>query len=117
MIIKTGHITNPDSKAFTADVGKIVDIFQKENLEVEIQYQTARNSSGQIVYTAIVIGRAELVEIKSDDTAVYKRGKKEGAWELADRLKHYYSQNPKYHRPNAHTLIGYLFEKIDEIIK
>ena len=36
---------------------------------------------------------------------------------FAERLKDYYIKDKRYDRPNAHTMISFLFDKIDNLVK
>ena len=45
----------------------------------------------------------------------YKNGYNAGVRELAERLKDIYTNDKRYDRPNAHTLIIKLFDNIDTI--
>ena len=46
-----------------------------------------------------------------------KKAKAEAIKEFAERLKDYYIKDKRYDRPNAHTMISFLFDKIDNLVK
>ena len=52
-----------------------------------------------------------------DEASLIARAKLEGMKEFADDLKKIYESDPRYDRPNAHTLVGKLFYNIDKLIK
>lgn len=58
-----------------------------------------------------------LEEAEAKYTKCAKRFYKEGIKEFAKRLKDYYINHKRYKRPYAHTLIDYLFDIIDDLVK
>ena len=58
-----------------------------------------------------------LEEAEAKYTKCAKRFYKEGIKEFAKRLKEYYINHKRYKRPYAHTLIDYLFDIIDDLVK
>lgn len=47
----------------------------------------------------------------------YNTAKNKAIKEFAERLKDYYIKDKRYDRPNAHTKICFLFDKIDNLVK
>ena len=52
-----------------------------------------------------------------DEASLIARAKLEGMKEFADDLMKIYTSDPRYDRPNAHTLVGKLFCNINQLIK
>lgn len=53
----------------------------------------------------------------ADIGKMYSEIKAEAIKEFAERLKNYYINNKRYRRPYAHTLIDFLFDIIDNLVK
>lgn len=53
-------------------------------------------------------------ESEANEREAAKRFYKMGVKDFAAKLRDFYTRNPKYYRPNAHTLINFLFGLIDE---
>ena len=56
-------------------------------------------------------------DIAHRETSYVSIAKAEAVKEFAERLKNYYIKNKIYDKPNAHTLIGFLFCQIDNLVK
>jgi hypothetical protein len=54
------NISNTDSDNFNADLKKSINDLQEQNQEVEVQYQVNSFPNGQIVYSALILGRVEV---------------------------------------------------------
>lgn len=52
-----------------------------------------------------------------DEASLIARAKLEGMKEFANDLREIYKSDPRYDRPNAHTLVGKLFWNIDKLIE
>jgi hypothetical protein len=53
------NISNTDSDDFNADLKKAINDLQDLKQEIEIQYQVNSFPNGQIVYSALILGRME----------------------------------------------------------
>jgi hypothetical protein len=53
----------------------------------------------------------------TDIGKMYSEIKAEAIKEFAERLKNIYIKDKRYDRPNAHTLIDWLFANIDNLVK
>ena len=54
------HVSNTEFEDFNRDLKKSINDLQADNQEVEIQYGTnIHNSSGEILFSALVLGRVE----------------------------------------------------------
>ena len=51
------NISNTDAENFNRDLNNAILILQKDNQEVDVQYHVNSFPNGQIVYSALVIGR------------------------------------------------------------
>lgn len=60
-IIGTFHLSNTNSNIFNTQLNQNIKTLQKDNQEVEVQYST-NIINGQIVYSALILGRKEDIE-------------------------------------------------------
>ena len=61
--------------------------------------------------------KAEIERLEKENNTFAKRFYKEGVKDFAKRLKDHYIKDKRYSRINAHTLICFLFDKIDSLEK
>ena len=54
---------------------------------------------------------------ETDYDKAIRQAKTEAVKEFAERLKQHYIKDKRYDRPNAHTLIAFLFNVIDNLVK
>lgn len=59
--------------------------------------------------------KAEIERLNKENNTFAKRFYKEGVKDFAKRLKDHYIKDKRYSRINAHTLICFLFDKIDSL--
>lgn len=53
------HINNTDYSTFNKDLQKVINDLQDDGQEVEVQYKVNTFNNGQMVYSALVLGRTE----------------------------------------------------------
>lgn len=89
-------------------------------------YQTEECRDGYIglqAYHLINRLQAEIERLQkvndsfTDIGKLYSEIKSEAIKEFAERLKNIYIKDKRYDRPNAHTLIDWLFANIDNLVK
>ena len=56
-IVGLFHITQTNAKNFYEEVNKTVKQLQYDGQEIEIQYQPCSLVNGEVVFTALIIGR------------------------------------------------------------
>ena len=54
------NISNTDSDNFNADLKKAINELQDAKQEVEVQYKVNNFDNGQLVYSALILGREEI---------------------------------------------------------
>lgn len=59
-IVQTKHLSNTDFNIFQENYGKALDEMQGDNQEVEVQYNTNTFPNGQVLFSALLIGRKEV---------------------------------------------------------
>lgn len=60
------HVYNTDYKKFYESLSKDINKLQNDKQEVEIQYKTNNYDNGQLVFSALLIGRVESEELLND---------------------------------------------------
>lgn len=58
-IVQTQHLSNTDFNEFQKNYGEALDKMQRDNQEVEVQYNTNTFPNGQVLYSVLLIGRKE----------------------------------------------------------
>ncbi len=56
-IIGMFNISNTDSSKFVKEFINTINVLQEDNQEIEIQYKVNSFSNGQLVYSALILGR------------------------------------------------------------
>ncbi len=79
----------------------ILDLINRQKAEIERLEQNLKEAF-------------EEIEALKQVNLTYKA---EAVKEFAERLKNYYIKNKIYDKPNAHTLIGFLFCQIDNLVE
>lgn len=54
------NISNTEEKQFRENLQKAINDLQNDNQEVEVQYKVNNFDNGQLVYSALVLGRVEV---------------------------------------------------------
>lgn len=65
----------------------------------------------------LAVARGLLRRVDSSLVATRNNARAEAIKEFAERLKDYYIKDKRYDRPNAHTMICFLFDRIDNLAK
>lgn len=63
MIIKNAIISCPAIKTFNEQLREVISQFKAEGLDIEVQYAPA-NHSGELIFTALVLGRKDMDIVK-----------------------------------------------------
>lgn len=59
-IVRTTHLSDTEYERFQKNYLKATDEMQGDNQEIEVQYNTNIFPNGQVLYSALLIGRKEV---------------------------------------------------------
>ena len=102
------HIEEDCYKNSQVSAKDILDLINRQQAEIE-RLQKGNDELGKAI--------AGAYELNCFLEATRKIVRVEAIKEFAERLKNIYIKDKRYDRPNAHTLIDWLFNNIDNLVK